>query len=104
VYPSALNYYLDFAYNFGLLGLLPLVMLALYSLVGVCRRWREFWAHSPYLGLALVVIFMLVVDSAFKVGLRQPYSGVIMFFLWGLLLAVISLPNTRLSSVNANGV
>lgn len=104
VYPSALNYYLDFAYNFGLLGLLPLIMLALYSLVGVGRRWREFWTHSPYMGLALVVIFMLVVDSAFKVGLRQPYSGVIMFFLWGLLLAVISLPNARLSSVNANGV
>ncbi|WP_392891477.1 hypothetical protein ACF6ZU_08350 [Pseudomonas migulae] len=100
LFPSALNYYLDFAYNFGLLGLLPLIVLALYSLAVVCRRWRDFWAHSPYLGLALVVIFMLVLDSSFKVGLRQPYSGVIMFFLWGLLLAVISLPDTRSSSAN----
>lgn len=104
LYPSALNYYLDFAYNFGLLGLLPLIALALYSLAVVCRRWRGFWTHSPYMGLALVVIFMLVVDSTFKVGLRQPYSGVIMFFLWGLLLAVISLPSARFSSVNGNVV
>lgn len=100
LYPSALNYYLDFAYNFGLLGLFPLVVLALYSIVAVCRRWREFWAHEPYMGLGLVVIFMLLLDSAFKVGLRQPYSGIIMFFLWGLLLAVISLPNSRLTSFN----
>ncbi len=89
LYPSALNYYLDFAYNFGLLGLLPLVLLVLYSLVAVLRRWRAFWASPPTLGLALVVIFMITLDSAFKVGLRQPYSGVIMFFLWGLLLAVL---------------
>ncbi|TWC53421.1 hypothetical protein FBY04_11371 [Pseudomonas sp. SJZ080] len=104
LYPSALNYYLDFAYNFGLLGLFPLIALALYSLAAVCGRWRDFWAHSSYMGLALVVIFMLVFDSAFKVGLRQPYSGVIMFFLWGLLLAVISLPRARFSSVNGNVV
>jgi hypothetical protein len=90
LYPSALNYYLDFAYNFGLLGLLPLLLLALYSVLSVARRWREFWASGPAMGLALVVIFLLTLDSVFKVGLRQPYSGVIMFFLWGLLLAVIS--------------
>lgn len=100
LYPSALNYYLDFFYNFGLLGLLPLIALVVYSLLAVCRRWREFWSHGPYMGLAIVVVFMLVVDSAFKVGMRQPYSGVIMFFLWGLLLAVISMPNSRLSAVN----
>lgn len=104
LYPSALNYYLDFAYNFGLLGLLPLVLLALYSLVVVLRRWRAFWASAPALGLALVVIFMLTLDSAFKVGLRQPYSGVIMFFLWGLLLAQIARPATRPEAFNEKGV
>lgn len=103
-YPSALNYYLDFAYNFGLLGLLPLLALALYSLFAVCRRRRDFWAHAPSMGLALVVIFMLTLDSTFKVGLRQPYPGVIMFFLWGVLLAVISSPDTRHSSINGKVV
>ena len=104
LYPSALNYYLDFAYNFGLVGLLPLVLLALYSLVAVLWRWRAFWVSAPALGLALVVIFMLTLDSAFKVGLRQPYSGVIMFFLWGLLLAQIARPATRPEAFNEKGV
>lgn len=104
IFPSALNYYLDFAYNFGLLGLLPLVLLALYSLSVVCGRWRQFWAFSGYTGLVMVVVFMLVLDSTFKVGLRQPYSGVIMFFLWGLLLAVISAPDERSSSTDGNAI
>lgn len=102
LYPSALNYYLDFAYNFGLLGLLPLVLLALYSLAAVARHWRAFWSNTPALGLALVVIFMLTIDSAFKVGLRQPYSGVIMFFLWGLLLALFA-SNGTLSGFQRKG-
>lgn len=100
LYPSALNYYLDFVYNFGLLGLLPLVLLALHTLITVFRSWRNFLASSPSMGLALVVTFMLTLDSAFKVGLRQPYSGIIMFFFWGLLLAVISQPSVRSSPAN----
>ncbi|MEW9902629.1 hypothetical protein [Pseudomonas putida] len=90
LHPSALNYYLDFAYNFGLLGLMPLVLLVLYSLVAVGRQWQAFRIRPAIAGLASVVFFMLLLDSMFKVGLRQPYSGVIMFFLWGVLLAVIS--------------
>ncbi|PAV49239.1 hypothetical protein CK486_00200 [Pseudomonas sp. HAR-UPW-AIA-41] len=92
LYPSAHNYYLDFAYNFGLLGLLPLLLLVIYSLFSVVRRSNVFWFSAPSMGLALVVIFMLVPDSLFKVGLRQPYSGVIMYFLWGVLLAEIVRP------------
>lgn len=90
LHPSALNYYLDFAYNFGLLGLLPLILLILYSIFSVWRYRGEFWKQPSLMGLALVVLFMLLVDNNFKVGLRQPYSGVIVFFLWGRLLSVIS--------------
>ncbi|PKO28441.1 MAG: hypothetical protein CVU32_01135 [Betaproteobacteria bacterium HGW-Betaproteobacteria-5] len=97
LYPSALNYYLDFAYNFGLLGLLPLMLLTLYTLLTVFRAWRNLSENSPAMGLALVVTFMLMLDSSFKVGLRQPYSGIIMFFFWGLLLAVIPQPSVRTS-------
>ncbi|WP_322359344.1 hypothetical protein [Pseudomonas sichuanensis] len=90
LHPSALNYYLDFAYNFGLLGLLPLVLLVLYSLVAVGLQRRALRVRPAIAGLVSVVFFMLLIDNMFKVGLRQPYSGVIMFFLWGVLLAVIS--------------
>jgi heme exporter protein D len=90
LYPSALNYYLDFAYNFGLIGMLPLMVLAGYTIVALIRLRRFFWVSPAYMGLAGVVLFILVVDSGFKVGLRQPYPGIIMFFLWGVLLALIS--------------
>jgi drug/metabolite transporter superfamily protein YnfA len=42
------------------------------------------------LGLTLVVLFLVLIDSNFKVTLRQPYPGVFTFFLWGLLLAKLS--------------
>ena len=32
----------------------------------------------------------VIIDNSFKVGLRQPYPGIITFFLWGLLLSRLS--------------
>jgi len=98
LYPSALNYYLDFVYNFGLLGLLPLILLALHTAFALYRQRREIWRLPMNVGLVLVVGFLLAIDSAFKVGLRQPYSGVMMFFFWGLLLAVLSQSGARTSN------
>ncbi|WP_043310819.1 hypothetical protein [Pseudomonas sp. ML96] len=89
VHPSAFNYYLDFAYHFGLLGLLPLLLLVAYTGVSILQNLQAFWADRARMALAVIVILMLSIDSVFKVGLRQPYSGVIMFFFWGVLLAVI---------------
>lgn len=90
MYPSALNYYLDFVYNFGLVGVLPLMMLIGYTISALIQWRRCFWTSSAYMGLAGVVLFILVVDNGFTVGLRQPYPGIITFFLWGVLLALIS--------------
>jgi len=28
----------------------------------------------------------VLIDNSLKVGFRQPYPGIIMFFLWGVLL------------------
>ncbi|MGE7991600.1 hypothetical protein ACQKPE_11215 [Pseudomonas sp. NPDC089554] len=102
LHPSALNYYLDFAYNFGLIGLLSLVVLVVYSGVVVSRQWQYFRRRPAIIGLTLVVFFMLLVDSTFKVGLRQPYSGVIMFFLWGVLLAMVVPSNQQHELNNKN--
>lgn len=98
-YPSALNYYLDFAYNFGILGLLPLVLLVIYTFASVYRQRRVLWGNASIMGLALVVIFALTLDCALKVGLRQPYSGITMFFLWGLLLAMLEQSRANTSFV-----
>ena len=37
--------------------------------------------------LAVLVGFFVFVDNSLKVSFRQPYPGMVMFFLWGLLLS-----------------
>ncbi len=86
---GAHNYYLDFVYHFGIFALLPLLFLVWYT---AQRLWRvrDRLARTPELiGLAAIVGFLLFADNNWKVALRQPYSGMLSFFLWGLLLARI---------------
>lgn len=86
---SAHNYYLDLAYNFGLVALLPLIWLIVYTGVLLWRRRRGLASDLPLLGLAMLVGILVLVDNNFKVTFRQPYPGVFGFFLWGLLLAAL---------------
>ena len=88
-FQSAHNYYLDFVYNFGSLSVLPLVGVLGYTLVMVFRCREAILASPSFLGLTVVVLFLLLADNSLKVGLRQPYPGIFTFFLWGLLLARI---------------
>ncbi len=85
--PSAHNYYLDFAYNFGILPLLPLLAMLGLTVAGILRQWRSILGSAPYTCLAAIVLFLLIVDNSFKVGMRQPYPGIVTFFLWGILLS-----------------
>lgn len=89
MYPSAHNYYLDFIYNFGVLAILPILCLLSWTLYQILRNIKALWDFPAALGLAGVVVFLLLADNAFKVGMRQPYPGIIMFFLWGVLLACL---------------
>jgi hypothetical protein len=84
---SAHNYYLDLAYNFGFLALVPFAALAAATAIRL-RRARPL--DLPLLGLAFVVAFFVLADSNFKVTFRQPYPGLFAFFLWGVLLARLS--------------
>ncbi|MES2400035.1 MAG: hypothetical protein V4573_08610 [Pseudomonadota bacterium] len=81
---SAHNWYLDFVYNFGLIPLLPLLALITVTASMVLRQRKTLPSHT--LWLAVMVAFMVLVDSNFKVTLRQPYPGIFAYFLWGLLL------------------
>jgi O-antigen ligase len=94
LWPSAHNYYLDVTYNFGVLAILVLVGLAVFTLVRLYQHRRLVLASSTMTGLALVVLFLILPDSLIKVSLRQPYPGIFAFFLWGLLLARIDLLQT----------
>jgi hypothetical protein len=89
-YPSAHNYYLDFVYNFGILAILPLLAIMGYTVLLVYWHRQSVLSSSGLLGLTLVVLFLLFVDNGLKVGLRQPYPGILSFFLWGLLISKLS--------------
>ncbi len=86
-YSSAHNYYLDFLYYFGLIAFVPLLVLFGGTVYGVCRERRKIRALPELSGIAIVVLFLLVIDNMLKVGLRQPYPGIFTFFLWGILLS-----------------
>lgn len=89
-YPSAHNYYLDFLYNFGLIALLPTLLLIGVTVKRMHGMWHEIKDSPALLSLSLVVPYLVIVDNTVKVSMRQPYSGVFIFFLWGLLITKLS--------------
>lgn len=86
-FPSAHNYYLDFIYNFGFLAVLPILGLAAFTVYFAVRNSLRIWGSSEVLGMMGVVLFLLFVDNMLKVGMRQPYPGIITFFLWGIVIS-----------------
>lgn len=79
------NWYIDMAYTFGLVALLPILTLIGYTAY-LCWRQRKTLSAQTW-WLAVIVFYLVVVDSNFKVTLRQPYPGIFAYFLWGLLLS-----------------
>jgi len=86
MYARGHNYPLDFVYSFGVISLLPLLGLAAWTVLLLYRHRDQVIASPPLLGLAFVAGFLVLVDNSLKVGMRQPYPGILTFFLWGLLL------------------
>ncbi len=95
LYPSAHNYYLDFIYNFGLLSILPFIWLFFHTsrAIAYSTRYLKYMTRNEmirFITLSSIVLYLLLIDNFLKVSLRQPYSGVFTFFLWGLLLSKLS--------------
>jgi hypothetical protein len=95
--PSAHNYYLDLTYNFGLLATIPILGLLIHTIRELFRYRRQIISNSNMAGLVLVTLFLLIIDNSLKVGLRQPYPGIITSFLWGLLLSRLSNCRNKIS-------
>jgi hypothetical protein len=87
---SAHNWYLDFVYSFGLVPLVPLLALMVFTACLLYRSRKTLPGQTWW--LAVLVAFMVLVDSNFKVTLRQPYPGIFAYFIWGLLLTRLRLP------------
>lgn len=88
-YPSAHNYYLDLVYNFGFLSLIPMMTVIVITFKKILILKATFFKDPLSVGLVLVLIFLFA-ENLIQVGLRQPYPGIITFFLWGLLLTRLS--------------
>lgn len=89
-YPSAHNYYLDMAYNFGALALLPMLIAMALTVKKVALLKSTIEKDPSMLGLVMTAFALLLINNFFKVGMRQPYPGIITFFMWGLLLSRLS--------------
>jgi hypothetical protein len=96
-YPSAHNYYLDLVYNFGLIAMIPLLYLAWITLLPIAKFALNFKFPRQLWMLSFVIFYFVIVENTFKVAFRQPYPGLMMFFLWGIF--VERLRNTK----NAQG-
>jgi len=86
---SAHNYYLDFIYNFGLIAIIPLLILIGYTLILTFKFRHKIMNSNILMGLAGVILYNILIDNNFKVTLRQPYPGIIIAFLWGIFLTKI---------------
>ena len=100
IFPSAHNYYLDIIYNFGVFSILPFLYLCSITLRDSWRFTRRSSIDPNLIMLMILVSFFVFIDSSLKVGLRQPYPGMMMFFIWGVLLKRLSFP---LDAARANG-
>jgi hypothetical protein len=89
IFPSAHNYFLDLAYNFGVIPALIMLGLIIITLVKICRCLTDILVSPQIFVLVMIVIFFIL-DNLIKVGFRQPYPGILSFFLWGVLLIRLS--------------
>ena len=84
------NFYIDIAYTFGVLALLPILGLMAYTAHLSLKQRRSISVETWW--LLAIVFYLVVVDSNFKVTLRQPYPGMFIYFLWGILLSRLRFP------------
>ncbi|MBS3953164.1 MAG: hypothetical protein KGZ88_09470 [Methylomicrobium sp.] len=92
-FTSAHNYYLDVIRNFGALSILPILLVIGYTVRISYAARRQILSNMALQGHLLVLLFLLAIDNSTQVGLRQPYPGVFIFFVWGLFIAKLAHSN-----------
>ncbi len=92
-HPSAHNYWLDGLYNFGAISMLPLIILLVTTVQWIWQRRSDVISKPVLLGTTMAALYLLLFENMLKVGMRQPYPGIITFFIWGLLIARLQIPS-----------
>ena len=91
------NYYLDFIYNFGLVSLIPFVILVFLTIRKTLLLKRNFILDTQQATKFFILILTLFIDSFLKVSLKQPYIGIIVFFIWGTYYSNLNLKIKKLN-------
>ena len=71
------------AYNFGLLALLPVLAMLAWTVHMMWLRRSAIIGDPLLLATALAFFYLFFVENMLKVGLRQPYPGILSYFIWG---------------------
>jgi hypothetical protein len=81
IYRGAHNLFLDSIYKFGILLIIPFIYLFIFIFFSIIKE-RD-------LNKKLILIFFfifLLFENFFKVSLKQPYSGIISYYIFAILL------------------
>tara|TARA_B100000963_G_scaffold187057_1_gene162721 strand:+ start:7770 stop:9029 length:1260 start_codon:yes stop_codon:yes gene_type:complete len=82
IFKSSHNLILDIIYKFGLILVIPylyLFFLIFFRLISLNKKSNDFYS-------LLFVLVVIVIENFFKVSLKQPYPGIISFYLIGYYL------------------
>lgn len=87
LHPNAHNYWLDATYSFGVLAILPLIALIAVTAFLVWKQRSRVLSDPLLLGTTMAAGYLVLVESMFNIGMRQPYPGILTFFILGLLIS-----------------
>lgn len=87
LHPNAHNYWLDAAYSFGMLAILPLIALLAMTIRLVWKQRGRVLSDPVLLGNTMAAGYLVLAESMFNIGMRQPYPGILTFFILGLLIS-----------------
>jgi len=87
LHPNAHNYWLDATYSFGVLAILPLIALIAMTAFMVWKQRNRVLSNPLLLGNTLAAGYLVLIESMFNIGMRQPYPGILAFFILGLLIS-----------------
>jgi len=87
------NCWLDGPYNFGVISILPLIILLITTIQWIWQRRRDVLSKPVFLETTMAALYLLLFEKTLMVGMRQPYPGIITLFIWGLLIARLQIPS-----------
>jgi len=87
LHPNAQNYWLEVTYYFGILVIIPLILFIASAALLVWKQRSRFQSAPVQIGTTMAAGYLVLVESMFNIGMRQPYMGILTFFILGLLIS-----------------